>query len=426
MARSVHVAVLVLLVENLVCAQTYRVTDLGALPGTDESRGTGINQAGQAVGHSTSNPLFGPHIATLWHADGTMVDMGTLGGLGATAADINSSGLVVGMADIAPGVGSPSHAFSWTASGMTDLGTLGGTSSWAEGINQLGQVVGGSRIAPEDSPHPAFWGLDGSILDLGLLPLPDQCCGAARGIDATGHVVGYSTSVFAQPRAVRWTVVNGVVTDMRNLGVLPGGCCSDAFGINDGGRIVGVSKINGPIVAHAFVWEDKGQGGTMTDLGVLPGGTSSEARAINTGGLIVGSSWTTTQAPGDPHGVIWRNQTVCDLNDLVSDPQGWTMVGAMDIDDAGQIVGFGVQQDTELSHALRLTPVQGSPGDFDGDSDVDLGDVAYFSSMMTGPGDASNPPANDAACSGSVDFGGDGDVDLEDYAVLERWFTGSG
>jgi len=355
-----------------------------------------------------------------------MTDLGTLGGFGASAADINGGGVVAGTSEIAQGIGSPSHAFAWTATGMEDLGTLGGSTSWAAGVNDSDQMVGGSRIAPEDVPHPAFWDSDGSIHDLGLLSLPDHCCGAARAINAAGDIVGYSTSVFAQARAVRWTWAGGAVAGMKDLGVLPGGCCSDAFGINDLGQIVGFSKVNGASVAHAFLWEDNGQGGAMTDLGVLSGGTSSEARAINAIGLVVGSSWTTTQAPGDPHGVLWQDQSICDLNDMVPDRLGWTVLEAQDINDAGQIVGVGIHQDTGVTHALLLTPVQGTPGDFNGDADVNLGDFAYFSSRITGPQDGSGSPLSGAACAVSLDFDGDGDVDLEDFAVLGRFFSGSG
>ena len=54
------------------------------------------------------------------------------------------------------------------------------------------------------------------------------------------------------------------------------------------------------------------------------------------------------------------------------------------------------------------------PGDFNGDSQVDLADFAQFSACLTGPG--ATPPAG-CAC---LDFEPDADVDLRDFAALQH------
>src|SRR5215470_11099745 len=91
-------------------AQSYTVTDLGVLKGTNESSGFWLNNLGQVVGCS---------------------DMQTPQGYPCT-------GTVAGQ-----------HAFLWSKStGMVDLGTLpGGTISGAVGINDAGSVVGYSNAA---------------------------------------------------------------------------------------------------------------------------------------------------------------------------------------------------------------------------------------------------------------------------------------
>jgi hypothetical protein len=73
-------------------------------------------------------------------------------------------------------------------------------------------------------------------------------------------------------------------------------------------------------------------------------------------------------------------------------------------------------------------PVTGRPlvmGDFDRDTDVDLGDFAKMQKCYTGAG-----PAEVTPCCRIFDFaheasiGPDGDVDLDDYAELHTALTG--
>lgn len=69
--------------------------------------------------------------------------------------------------------------------------------------------------------------------------------------------------------------------------------------------------------------------------------------------------------------------------------------------------------------------VNGTPGDLDFDSDVDMTDVDIFALCLAGPG-VSEPPAGcDPAAFLNADLTRDGDVDVHDAAVLQRQFTGS-
>lgn len=424
--RIIGAGAFALVTAQVVFAQTYAVRDLGALPGNEHSHASRVNTAGQVAGYSTDDAIFGPNWATLWQADASMVDLRTLGGNSAVAVSINDLGLVVGYSTVSPGIGAPSHAFAWTASRMEDLGTLGGPASWAGGVNRLGEIVGSAQIASVESfSHPCFWDEYGFIHDLGVLPFPDHCCGAARAINSSGQIVGYSTTVFAQPRATLWTWEKGGVQAVQDLGVLPGGCCSDAYDVNDAGQVVGFSRINGASAFHAFL-RNAGDGSQMTDLGALPEGTNSMAYAINANGLVVGMSWTDGQAPGDPHGVLWRDQSICDLNVLAPEAGDWTVIEALGINDAGQIVGVGMKPATGVTHGLLLTPVMGLPGDFNGDGDVDLVDYQYLQRFITGPHNEADPPSIDVAgCFQPLDFDDDGDLDLHDVSVFANSFTGA-
>ncbi len=120
---------------------------------------TAINDKGQAVGISglCSNAVGGytAEHALLWQKDGSIVNLGSLGGKAwNTPMDINNKGQVVGFSDLAGDVVGTTlnfnaHAFFWPGPNgqMIDLGTLPGDAiGWASGINNQSQVVGRSCV----------------------------------------------------------------------------------------------------------------------------------------------------------------------------------------------------------------------------------------------------------------------------------------
>ena len=71
--------------------------------------------------------------------DGTLHDLGTLGGTFSDGIGINASGQVTGFSNTTGDAAR--HAFLYDGT-MHDLGTLGGTDSLGSGINASGQVIG--------------------------------------------------------------------------------------------------------------------------------------------------------------------------------------------------------------------------------------------------------------------------------------------
>ena len=240
--------------------------------------------------------------------NGTLTDIGTLGGSTSWLNKVNDNGQVVGSSWIAGDVAS--HAFLWRNGAMSDLGTLGGTSSEARFINNSGQVAGNSYIAGDQSQH-AFVYKNGSMNDLGT-------CG------------GNSSSV---------------------------------NGMNESGQIIGTSSLTGDGNSHAFLWSN----GSMTDLGALGESyVNSAAIGINSSGQIVGTCSTIIMPPEmrtldigwiNTRPFLYSNGTMTDINDLVDEPHG-IFTAAISIDDSGQIVVSGVvNRGLDYYYTYVLTPV---------------------------------------------------------------------
>jgi probable HAF family extracellular repeat protein len=160
-------------VEDPTCNRTTQFLNFWAVlwgPGRDQIRelpplgddttsaATAINNGGQVAGISGIcsqgiGELSAIH-AVIWQPDGTITDLGSLGGVAwNTPMAMNDRGDVVGFANAAgtePSTRFNYRAFIWTeaAGRMTDLGTLDGdTRAQALGINERRQVVGLSRGA---------------------------------------------------------------------------------------------------------------------------------------------------------------------------------------------------------------------------------------------------------------------------------------
>ena len=134
-------------------AVTYTITDLGSLGG-GVTHGLAIDASGQVTGDSVSSqlvqvpcpPRYGvpqkcfkhPDDAFVW-SNGTMTDLGTLGGLDSQGVAINGSGEVVGYsAGKDTGTGGE---FLWNGRNMKPLSAP----AEAYGINDSGQIAGQCR-----------------------------------------------------------------------------------------------------------------------------------------------------------------------------------------------------------------------------------------------------------------------------------------
>ena len=133
----------------------------------------------------------------------------------------------------------------------------------------------------------------------------------------------------------------------NDLGTL-GGTGSYLLGLNNSGTAIGMSY-NASGVMNAFVYSS-----SMQNIGTLDS-LWTEADGINDSGVVVGESQIDSE--GDFHAFLWSQATgIVDMNKLIDPASGWDLLDGSGINNAGDIVGTGVNPEGE-QHAFLLTPV---------------------------------------------------------------------
>lgn len=257
--------------------------------------------------------------------------------------------------------------FLWEKGSLREISSK---SISAHGINNLGQVVGEYHTSSDNTWH-GYVLQDGSVTDVG--DLGGRKIGTyASGINDHSEVVGKSETPALARHAFLWKGGS-----MQDLGVLPGDTESHAKAINHAHVAVGWSMGGG--VMRPVLW----QGKDIIDLVGFPGFNSQAAQDINDLGQVLGRSvgsggnshtwikqgnqirelaqWWNGLAINN-HGqvvgwpaYIWENNKFANLNDLIPADSGWHLDYALDINDLGEIVGYGTYQGKE-PRAFLLTP----------------------------------------------------------------------
>ncbi len=313
-----------------VYGQRYAVVVLEPPPNHVYSVATDLNNAGQVVGYAAS-PFSDPPL--LWDADGTptvlplLPDPDPERSVG-FARGINNLGQVCGDTN--------TRVAALRAALWPQPDTIVGIHDWqpansiATDINDNGVVIG-SYYDDVSMLYAYQW-------ESGVTTILWPPMNLALGINNSGQIVGTRRDT---AHAVLWE--NGQTTE------LPGGLGSGANDINDQGRIAGYIAPD-PDHIYPVYWEG-GQVHLLARLNSRHGGT---AQGLNESGDLVGYN---TVSPGEHMGVIWRNNLMSVLDDLVVGADGWTVNNAQAINESGQIAGSGYNDQLGVSRALRLDPV---------------------------------------------------------------------
>ena len=297
---------------------------------------TGLNNNGDVVGYASD--LASRTWQAVQYTTDSYVRLGTLGGSNSFSRGINDLGTIAGDSRNNQW-DSGNEAFEYKNHQMNGLGTLGGTWSDARGINNSGAIVGFSKLFNTSFVH-AFIYEDGVMSDLGTLGGTES---SAYAISDTGYVTGNSRIDSGEFRA--FVAKDGVMSDLGTIA----GSRSHGYDVNNLGVVVGDSTFETATSdRHAFLYQND----NIVDLGTL-GGRYSKALGINDNGWVVGNSEYSLFP--DTHAFLFDGNEMFDLNDLVGNLEGITLMEAVGINESGQIAAWG--STANGTRSFLLTPV---------------------------------------------------------------------
>jgi probable HAF family extracellular repeat protein len=370
--------------------QRGEMTDLGALPGVNNSCESFITDKGLTVGGSENgliDPLTGwPAMEGVVWKDGRVINLGTFGGNESFAIWANNRGQVVGAAaDSTPdplsiffGWGTETRAFLWQEGVKQDLGTLGGPDALATMINDHGQIFGASYINSIPNQTTGIPTFDAFLWESGtMLDIPNDFGGTETNpffANNRGQLVG-SASLPGDTIFHPFLFGKGGFTDLGTFG----GDNGEADWINDEGQVAGSADFPGDQIHHGALWSNR----VMTDLGPAASDPCSRALSINSKAQVVGGS---SDCQKFLHATLWQNGQAIDLNTRIRSGSGLQLTVAVDINDRGEISGNATLSNGD-THAFLLIPCdENRPG-------KKGCDYRSAAAPLVSPAPATQPPA---------------------------------
>jgi uncharacterized membrane protein len=310
----------------------YRLVDLDVT--THDSFGWGLSDDGAKIAG------FRYPEGWVWDASAGFRMLGFLQGYSfSLARALDADGNACGYSGIEVNGSQPARAVRFKTDGTVEnLGTLGGQFSLAWEVTRAGKIVGDAGTNPNSTDWHAFlWEEGVGMTDL----VPGSADSHARDVNEFDVVAGY----LGTNHAFRWDAGSG----LADLGAPSGYPNAFAYGINGAGQLCGsASTATGN--AERFVRYTDGVGWEV--LGGV--GQHNLSYKINDFGQVVGTGvvsgfLSNAALYTDGFGLL-------DLNTLIDPALGFSLRAAFDINERGQITGFGQVAATGETHAYRLDP----------------------------------------------------------------------
>ncbi len=271
------------------------------------SRAWAVNAQGQIAGEIWSSTTG--RTAVVWSKGAQTVLARTSDTTAQYATGINDASLVVGNRTLDTGT---SQAVTWQNHDVTPLDMLGAKSSYATGVNNAGQVSGYVEYASGNTTvtQAVLW--TGNQATALLNASGNACCSSwARAVSDNGVVVGdVLSSGVSMPVYWQGSAVANMLAAPSGGGMV--------LGVNNSGQAVGTGAI-GPW-GSALLW-DLGTG-QYTDLNnylsadlVQAGWVLTRAVDINNAGDIVGVAYNKKVASFSPFAMM-----------AVPEPSTWAMM----------------------------------------------------------------------------------------------------
>jgi probable HAF family extracellular repeat protein len=328
---------------------SYKVTNIsGDLPiGSSPYELVGINNSGQVVG--CYNDEEGIQINFLWDRKSGIqtIHEGLSFGL-------SDNGYVIGDFGV------------WKNGSIVNIGTLGGQNTNVSAISSGGKIVGTSQVSTGEW-HTFLWDEVDGMRDLGVIN------GSIIAINDNDEMAGEFRSTNYEMHSFFWNEISGMI----DIGTLGGSCYAEDLNIH--GQMTGSSGGN---LVRPYLWEDLNNNGISDSgerisLGTL-GNPGCYGQGINDNGQVVGYS---DVMSGTTHGFIWDELNgMIDLNDCLVGEDGWEFHHAIEINNNGEIIGYATNPDNNYAFILLTPVVCTAPvaGDLNDDCKVDFADFAVM------------------------------------------------
>jgi len=335
-------------------AVQYNITPLASPAGTTDVYVTGVNNAGQMVGHTVD--ANGISHAALWAPNGAhapLQELTNAAGQSSEAYRINNAGQIVGKSKFDANF---VHAVVWNAGVIQDIGILPGATggSFAQDINDQGVVAGSSKAAT--GQHAFTWTPGGGMQDWGSFnPGSNSNFAGWNAISNAGVMAGTAYVLFSPFKASMARPGDTTITNISPVAQFSTGM---ALAINNHDVIVGYQNPNSGNPHPAIFNGD----GTWQDLGTLGFG-EGWAEDINDNGVIVGRVMGVD--PDDnfvQHAFVYQDGVQYNLLSLLNNNNlggagPWTQLfSASGLNDDGVIVGSGVFNGEITGFMLTPTP----------------------------------------------------------------------